>query len=472
MRIGQSSLVAFLTELLSSLIGFVATVYIARKLGDSGLGIYFLVIAVVIWLKILGGIGVQNALRKRLSEPGEDAPYMGASVFLQLLFVVIIVAVLFVWRDAVSAYLRGTSVFVVFALFLAALAFAFVATALEGEDKVHISTSLSPVDRSIRSGIQILALFLGFGLAGLFFGYAAGAIVAAVIGMYYVTSEFETPTREHLGSIATYAQYSWLTNLSNRAFAAMDTLVLGIFVAEGLIGVYEASWNLASILALFSVSIRRAVFPTMSYTSTEGNRTEAADLLTDALTFSGMLLIPGLVGAVLVGDLVLGIYGQGFLKGHVVLIILLAARTVYAYEDQLVNAMNAIDRPDVAFRIDFLFIVTNISLNLVLVWQFGWIGAAVGTFASAFIALAVGYVSVNALLPLSIPVREIGNQLLAALGMGVVVGFGRYLLADTVSIGILLVAVGGMIYFLLLFALSEQLRSVTRDNLPWDIPLL
>lgn len=470
MRIGQSSAVAFLTELLSSLIGFVATVYIARELGDSGLGIYFLVIAVVTWLKILSGLGIQTALRKRLSEPGENPPFLSASFLLQVGMVLLVVAGLYAARGWVTKYLRGTEVWIVIALFMAAILFSYVTNALEGEDKVHIAASLSPVDRFARSSIQITALFLGFGLLGLFFGYAVGVVLAALIGVYYLSLEFRKPARRHFDSILSYAQFSWLTNLSNRAFASMDTLVLGLFVAEGLIGVYEASWNLASILALFGISIRRAVFPMMSKTSTDGAREEAGDLLSDAISFTGLLLIPGLIGSLLVGDLLLGIYGQAFTKGHLVLTILVASRTVYAYEDQFVNALNAVDRPDVAFRIDLLFTCTNVGLNLVLVWQYGWVGAAVGTLVSASIAMVGAYWSTTTLLPVTMPLTELRNQVLAALAMGVVVASARFVLPETTTFGVGLVAVGGVTYFALLFVLSDRFRDVVSQNLPRGSP--
>lgn len=466
MRIGQSSLVAFASQLLSSIIGFAATVLIARELGDSALGIYALVIAVVIWLKILGGLGVQTALKKRLSEPTAGGPYLSASALLQGGLFVTIVAVLLVARDYVTSYLRGTSVWIVVGLFATALLFSFITTALEGEDKVHISTALSPLDRFVRSSIQITAILLGLGLTALFFGYAVGAILASIAGIFFLNVRFAKPAKQHIDSITSYARYSWLTNLSNRAFASMDTLVLGLFVAEGLIGVYEASWNLASILALFSVSIRQAVFPTMSLSSTEGKHEVASDLLSDALTFSGLLLIPGFIGSVLVGDLLLGIYGPAFVKGHLILVLLVGARTVYAYEDQLVNVLNAVDRPDAAFRIDLLFTVTNVVLNLVLVWTFGWIGAAVGTLVSASAALCAGYWSVAAVLPVTVPTRELGRQLMAALGMGLIVAGGRYLLPETVTVGIILAGIGASMYFLFLIRLSSRFREVVRRNLP------
>lgn len=466
MRIGQSSLWAFLSEFLSSAIGFVATVYIAQKLGDAGLGIYSLVIAVVVWMKIIGGLGVQEALRKRLSEPMPPGPYFSTGVLLQVGLFLLLSGVLYAVRAPLSTYLRGTTVWTVIALFGGALAFAFVTTVLEGRDKVHISSSLYPLDRFVRSAVQIGALYVGFGLVGLYAGYVVGAILASAVGLVYVNVRFGQPSREHLDSITDYARFSWLTNLSNRAFASMDTLVLGIFVAEGLIGVYEASWNLASILALFGVSIRKAVFPTMSNVAASGGRQEAADLLGDALTYSGMLLIPGLVGSLLIGDLVLGIYGDAFVKGHYILVVLVAARTVYAYKDQMVNALNAVDRPAVAFRVDLLFTVLNVGMNLVLVWRYGWVGAAVATLVSALVALGASYRSIDSILPVTIPVGELGRQVAAAAGMGVVVGAGRLLLPDTILVGAVLVMVGGVAYVLLLLGLSTQFRDVARRNIP------
>lgn len=469
MRIGQSSLWAFLTEFLSSVIGFVATVYIAQTLGDAGLGIYSLVIAVVIWLKILGGLGIQEAVRKRLSEPSRDGPYISTGALLQLGLFLLLAGVLYTVRGPLSAYLRGTRVVTVVALFAAALLFAFVTSVLEGQDKVHIAASLDPLDRFVRSAVQIAALFVGFGLAGLFAGYLVGAIIAALVGVAYINVRFGVPTRDHAESITSFAQFSWLTNLSNRAFASMDTLVLGLFVAEGLIGVYEASWNLASILALFSVSIRRAVFPTMSHVAVSEGRKEAADLLEDALMFSGLLLIPGLLGSVLIGDLLLEVYGAVFVKGHYILVILVAARTVYAYEDQMVNALNAIDRPAVAFRIDLLFTGLNVGLNLLLVWQYGWVGAAVATFVSALVALVASYRSIGNILPVSIPIGELGRQTAAAAAMAFVVGMGRFLLPGTVLVGGLLVMAGGATYFVVLLGVSEQFRKVAVRNLPEGI---
>ncbi|WP_136589166.1 oligosaccharide flippase family protein [Salinigranum halophilum] len=467
MRIGQNSVIAFLSQALTSVAGFVATVYIARELGEATLGVYSLVLAVVIWLKIIGGLGIQTALKKRLSEPGDDGPYLVAGVVTQLVVFVVLAGVVVGLGPWLSSYLRGTPVGTVVALFALTLSFAFVTTALEGQNRVHIASLLAPADRLVRSVVQILLIVVGFGLTGLLFGYGLGALVGTLLGVVFLSVPLALPTREHFEAITGYAKYSWLSNLSNRAFASMDTLVLGLFVADGLIGVYEVAWNLASVLAVFGVAIGTAMFPAMSELSSEGNLEEVRYLFSDSMSFTGLLLIPGLVGAALVGDLVLTLYGQSFSRGHLVLVVLTFSRTVYAYEFQIVNTLNALDRPDRAFRIDGVFITVNVALNLVLVWQFGWVGAAAATAVSAVVALALGHRAVQDVVGVQLPLDEIGRQLLAAVVMGLVVAGGRYLLAPTLVTGVVLVVVGGVVYFTALTGLSVRFREVVVDNVPF-----
>lgn len=466
MRIGQNSVIAFFSQALTSVAGFVATIYIARELGEATLGVYSLVLAVVIWLKILGGLGIQTALKKRLSEPGDDGPFLVAGVALQLVVFVLLTAVVMGFAPWVSSYLRGTPAQTVVVLFALTLSFAFVTTALEGQNRVHIASLLAPADRLVRSVTQILLIVVGFGITGLLFGYGLGALVGTVLGVVFLSTPLAMPTREHFEALTGFAKYSWLSNLSNRAFASMDTLVLGLFVADGLIGVYEVAWNLASILAVFGVAIGTAMFPAMSELSSEGSLDEVRYLFSDSIAFTGLLLIPGLVGAALVGDLVLTLYGQSFARGHLVLIVLTLSRTVYAYEYQIVNTLNALDRPERAFRIDSVFITVNVALNVIFVWQFGWFGAAVATAVSAVIALVLGYRAVQDVVGVRLPLGEVGRQGVAAAVMGLVVGGGRYLLPPTLVTGVVLVAIGGLVYFVTLAGISVQFRRVVVDNVP------
>jgi len=220
------------------------------------------------------------------------------------------------------------------------------------------------------------------------------------------------------------------------------------------------------MLAIFGVAISQALFPEMSQVSSKGELEQVGDLVTDALSYTGLFLIPGFVGSLLVGDLVLRVYGGEFDQAMSVLVILVIARLVYEYGNQFITGLNALDRPDLAFRVNAVFIITNIVLNVGLVAAMGWIGAAIATGTSAVITTVLAYIKFNGLVHVELPWREIGNQSAAAFAMGIFILTCRKLLPENVLTGMMFVGIGAIVYISLLFALSVQFRTTVLENIP------
>ncbi|RKD98068.1 oligosaccharide flippase family protein [Halopiger aswanensis] len=466
MKLGQISFVTFASQIASSVFGFIATIYLARTLGPGVLGTYFLVVAVVVWLKVIAFGGVQSALTKRLSEGDEPGAYITAGTGLFLGIFAVLALALVLARDLVNGYIGQPVAIPMVGVLFATLLLMFVSGALQGQHRVHISGALSPVDMLSRSALQIGAAVLGFGLFGLLAGYAVASIIAGLVGAIFVTWRWQRPERRHLWSVFDYARYSWLGRLSSRTFSSMDTLVLGVFVASDLIGIYEIAWNLASLLAVFSLAIQQTVFPEISSVAEDGDQDRIVALLDDAFAYAGLFLIPGLVGCLLIGDFVLRVYGPEFSAGHTVLVILVASRLAYAYGEQFLNALNGLDRPDLAFRINGLFFVTNISLNFALVAAYGWRGAAVATAVSALVTVSIGYWVLSRFISVSFPLRAVAMQVLATVPMAVVVGSGRLYLEPSIPVTVGLVGVGAGTYFAALFLVSGRFRTTVVRNLP------
>ncbi|WP_121740993.1 oligosaccharide flippase family protein [Natronorubrum halophilum] len=466
MKLGQISFINFASQIASSVFGFLATIYLARTLGAGVLGTYFLVVALVIWLKVIAFGGVQSALTKRLSEGGDSGAYVTAGMGLFLGVYAVLLVGLFLARDLLAAYIGRPVALPIAVVLFATLLLMFVSGALQGQHRVHISGALEPVDTFSRSTLQIAAVVIGFGLYGLLAGYAIASAVAGLVGAIFVTWKVGLPGRRHLWSLFDYARYSWLGRLSSRTFSSMDTLVLGVFVAPDLIGVYEISWNLASLLAVFSLAIQQTLFPEISSVAADDERDRIVNLLDDAFAYAGLFLIPGLVGSALIGDFVLRIYGPEFGVGHVVLVILVGSRLAYAYGEQFLNALNGLDRPDLSFRINGIFFVTNITLNVVLVSAYGWVGAAVATAVSALVTLVIGYRVLDRFITISFPYREVGTQMLATVPMAAAVGAGRLVLEPSALAALTLVTLGAATYFAALFLLSGRFRATVIRNLP------
>jgi O-antigen/teichoic acid export membrane protein len=302
---------------------------------------------------------------------------------------------------------------------------------------------------------------LGLGVAGLIWGHSISFLFPIVLALVINSVKPAWPAKENFRSLYEYARYSWLGTISGRAFNWLDTVILGFFVTSGLIGIYEVAWTMASALALVSSSIGSTLFPTISELSADGRYDKVGDLLSESLIFAGILIIPGLAGAMAVGPRVLEIYGPEYGQGSIVLVLLVVARLTNAYNELFKNTVNAIDRPDIGFQINAVLLISNVVLNVSLIPIFGWYGAAIGTACSATIVLLYGYYRVNQLISIDIPYREIGLQviaslvmILAVLGLSQVLGSGR--------IGtVVIVSIAAVVYSVALLALSTTVKQKT-----------
>lgn len=467
MRIGRTSLVHFLSELAATLVGFVATVYFARVLGAETLGVYFLVIAVYTWLKLFGTMGFRQSVVKRLSEGPRRDQRFTAALLLQLGLLAVLVALVVAASPYIRSYVGTDVTGALLLLVLSGIAFTFVSAVLRGEKLVHVAALLKPVERLTRTVLQLGAVVLaGLAVSGLLYGHIVALAAVSLLGVYLVSSRLARPEREDFENVLSYAKFSWLGGLSTRTFNAIDTVVLGFFVGTTLIGVYEIAWNVASVLAIFGSSVSQAVFPEISDLSADDHTAQARSILNDALAYTGLFTIPGLVGAVILGEYVLAVYGGEFRQGYLVLVVLILARLLAAYQWQFVNALGAFNRPDLAFRVNATFIVTNVTLNIVLIWQYGLIGAAVATTVSAGLGLVYGYRAVESIIGVRVPYGAIGRQVVASLAMGVAVAIASVFVSLSIPVALALVAGGSVVYFTVLLGISTRFRTTVVENLP------
>jgi O-antigen/teichoic acid export membrane protein len=275
-----------------------------------------------------------------------------------------------------------------------------------------------------------------------------------------------------------FAKYSWLTSLKQRSFSDVDIIVLSALVSPKLVGIYAVAWSISKFLTLFGNAVRNTLFPEISYADAQDDGDRIAQLTTDSLAYIGLVTIPGLVGGVILADRLLAIYGDEFTAGATILVILIFAVLVYGYQQHLMGVLRAIDRPDLAFRINIAFILTNLVLNVFLVYLYGWIGAAVATAISAILGLGLAFRTIRNLVDFEVPWAELYRQFAAAGVMGITV-FGAKSVTESLNLVrhnaamvVGLVVIGATAYFVVLLAISNRFRDTVVSNSPIKIPLL
>lgn len=477
MRLGKTAVVHFSSQVVVSLAGFLATFAIAYLLGPDGLGRYAIAVAIgYFWLAVpLNAVGM--AVKKRMSEGTDAARYFGAGLALNGLLTAVIAGLVLVVGFGLArvgggggefvAVLRTYSVEIAALVAGSAVLDTFLA-GLEGRHRVGRAGGFRALERIARTGVQVGVLLAGFGVAAITLGHAASLVGVAVVGLATVGLHPARPRLEHLRGLVTYARYAWMSTLRGRVFGWLDTIVLSLFVSASLVGIYEAAWGVASLLAMASTSIGKTLFPEVSELSVDDGFERITHYLDEALAFSGVFIVPGFVGAVVLGDRVLTFYRPEFGRGTGVLLILIAAYAANAYGSQFLNVVNAVDRPDLAFRVNVAFVLLNGVLNLGLVWAIGWYGAAIATAASATLRLVLGYVAVRRVVGVpSVPYREIVHQAGAALGMALVVGAALPLAPNRRVGTVLLVGLGAAVYLGILVAVSARVRTKARGLAPF-----
>lgn len=481
MNIGQTSVVYFLSRIVATAFGFLSTIYFARILGADVLGVYYLVVGLVAWLSIVGHIGFSKAISKRISEGVEQGEFVAAGVFIIAIMFALITAALFVARPYVNDYIGASTTLYVSLFLLATLANSTISSVLTGLGLVHIDGALTTVKTAGRSVFQIGAVLLGFKLVGLFLGYLMGYLVAITIGLYFVLQRLDRlslPSRRHFQSLTDFAKFSWIGSLRSKMFSFTDIIVLGFFVPSSLIGIYSIAWNISEFLIIFSTAISTTLFPKLSELSANEGTGAVRNLVEDSLAYAGLFLIPGIVGGAILGRRILRIYGGEFTQGATILVILIVANFVMSYQNQILNTLDAINRPDLSFRVNGVFAIVNVVLNVALIPLFSWIGAAFATTLSVAISLLLGYYYLDTVITFSVPYAEFARQWVAALVMGTVVYQGLQversmdLISQNFVVVLVFVGLGAFVYFVVYFLLSARFQRTVSDNLPFDVPVL
>ena len=179
-EIQRQSIIFFSGQILLTVIGFLGTMYFARTLGAAVLGAYSLFTAYysIIGMVTDGGFG--GAATKKISEGEEQNAYFSAFFCLRILFTIIMLILLFLCRKFfVDLNSAGIFTWLLIALVVSIFSGAF-STGIAGLGKMGIYAVGNNIGEVSRVFFQILAVFLGYGVAGLAGGFVLGMATAAL----------------------------------------------------------------------------------------------------------------------------------------------------------------------------------------------------------------------------------------------------------------------------------------------------
>lgn len=173
-----------------------------------------------------------------------------------------------------------------------------------------------------------------------------------------------------------------------------DTLMIGYFIDETNVGIYRVAFKIATLITFAQFAINSIAAPMFSEffakEDMEGIKRTThqigyLNLVSSTPIFLAILLLP---------KFVLGLFGEEFDVAATTLIILAAGQLVNALCGPVLYILNMTGKEKVAQRIMVVTSILNIVLNLWLIPEYGFQGAAIATSLSMMLwnILAVIYI--------------------------------------------------------------------------------
>lgn len=461
----RHSLITLISTISITTIGFVSTMYFAHTLGASILGAYFLFLAYFEIFDLIGDGGIGKSAVKRISEGVEQSQFFSAFVILRLIFFIFSMGIVLCAQFVIVPFRQsGYAPFLLIGLF-GGLIFSLTSNAVYGSGKVGVYQISSFSNFAIKVIVQIFAVALGYGFAGLAGGFIAGLFAAGLINFKFLSLKFSKFSKKHIKSMFDFSFWIFLSTSGSLIFAYADTILIGFYLGNYDVGIYRTAFQFTSIATFSTITMYTVLYPKISNWGTKGDIHAIQTALTQAFTYSLLLAVPVCIGGWILGDkLLYYLYGASFAAGALTLSVLLIVQVMNVFMYLQTMCLNALDHPKEAFKITLIGLIINIVLDIILIPRIGYIGAAYATLITIMGITMLSYRTLSSLIHVTLDLKAMKNILFSAIVMGIIVLILRVVLplSHAIIIG-LIVLLGGILYFGILFKLDKEIFNEFKD---------
>ncbi|MCY4732433.1 polysaccharide biosynthesis C-terminal domain-containing protein [Natronomonas gomsonensis] len=418
MNLARSSVRVFVANSGSSFVSFLGIAFFARELGAHQIGIFFLFQALLGVVAIPADFGIRSGLTKRISEGGPSGSVLSTAVLLKIVLLTPFIAAILLLESIINEYLGAElALYLVVALILQESSNLTIHV-LKGELRVGETAGPVFLQRVVYIGSASLLIIEGFGVRGIICGLFAGLAVTIIWAGSKCSINLGVPSLEQARSLFDYSKYAFISSIGGYFYSWMDVAIIGFFLSQSSVGIYEVAWRVTAVVMLFSTAISTTIFPQVSQWDSEGAMNRIESMLSEAIAPALFIAIPAFFGVVLFSEEILGfVFGAEYSAGWLVLVILMGEKVIQSVHTILGRSLQGINRPDLAARAGIIAIIINFFLNIILILEYGIVGAAVATTISFVVNSILHAYYLSNFVTFQFPFEQIAGCVVASVGM-------------------------------------------------------
>jgi len=457
----------FLTaaSIFQRMISFAYFIFIARMIGVENTGQYFFAIAFTAVFTVVADFGLNLVLTREAARSDKDFETYASTIFWsKVVFGILSYGLVVLFANLLGysinlkhlIYLSGITMFLdnihslFYSLFRARKNLLFEAAGIIGSQFLTLVIGSMALIRHL----PLYWLILAYAIPS-----ACNVLYVAISARLKLGVKIRWQWNKEIGwlFLGTAIPFA-LAGIINRLYSYSDSILMSKLLTPAELGLWSLPYKINFAFQFIPAALTASIYPAMSALFVT-DREQIGVLFVKAWRYLLLIVLPIAFGLWAVGEqVIVKLAGQAYLPSVPVLKILLVSLILSFLSFVTGATLNAINKQKVQTILLAISLVVSVTMNLVLLPIIGIWGAAITASLSNLILTGGGIIMVRR--NVVIRWRMILDYLWRILLSAVVMGGMAYLLVQKISF-VIVIPVGGVIYFVLLF----WTRAITKELL-------
>jgi O-antigen/teichoic acid export membrane protein len=382
--------------------GAAFTIILAREFSPDKFGLFSALWSLGILFASLGDFGISAALTNFLPKlKNERSAIISLTFWLQLI-IAFILAILVInlsfFKDTLIPGSKTIHFLIIGLLVFVYILEAFIENVFNAERRFLVTTSLQAIDSSVKLVILFcLTLFHLIDIETAFLATTASALIVTLTGL---SKEFKNISfffpKNQLQKIIKFAKWIAVSRIFGVAVSRIDVIILAALASSYQAGIFSAASRIALIFTLLATSIGNATAPRFS---SFNSHPDLRSYLKKLFIFSIFLSVSMLFMAVISESLITVIFGQKYIEAVPVFQLLAIAMIPFMLTLVTVNPLiYYFNQPNFVAKVTIIQVSLLITLDILLIPQFGAIGPTISLGIANTLALIITALKIKSLL--------------------------------------------------------------------------
>lgn len=466
-KIFRNTLVQVLGKVASTALNLFAFALMTRELGQAGFGEYTTVVTFLSFFAIIADLGLTLVTVQMInSEEEHEEKILGNLFGLRL-----ISALFFIGLAPAVVLLFDYSAGIKFGVLLAAASYFFTALnqimvgLFQNRLKMDRVAWAETLSRFVLIIGVVLSIAYNWGLNGILIATSAASLASFALHFYFSRQFARIRPLFQLSWWRKIINLSWplaITIAFNLIYLRADTLILSLVKGQADVGLYGAAYKIIDVLSSLPFMFAGIVLPLLVTAWQHHDKERFNRIFQKSFDAMAMAALPLAVGTQFVSDeLIALIAGSEFREAGPILCVLILAVAAIFLGNMAAHAIIAIKAQKNVIWIYVFTGITSLIAYLLLIPRFSYFGAAAVTVYSEFTIAFLSTAFLFRRTHLKLDWSGLGKAVVASVLMGIMLYFWPAVLIATPYGLLATIALAGIVYLFVLYAL----RAFTKSDL-------